>query len=132
MLSRRRGKLVGAILAVLAVGLVWFWQALPDPLFDVPTATVIEDREGRWRFPAIETLPPRYRTALIAFEDKRFYRHPGVDLLAFARACVQNLKRGRVVSGASTLTMQVIRLSRGNPPRTLTEKGVEALLALRL
>ncbi|MCU5788799.1 transglycosylase domain-containing protein, partial [Alloalcanivorax marinus] len=72
------------------------------------------------------------RRALITFEDRRFYAHPGVDPLAIGRAAVANARAGRVVSGGSTLTMQLARLLRDDPPRTLAEKAREALLALRL
>ena len=120
-----------------------FWFALPAPLFDAPLSTVIQDRsghllgariaaDGQWRFPAKPKVPAKFTQALIAFEDKRFFHHPGVDPVAIGRAIEQNLKAGEVVSGASTLSMQVIRLARGNQPRTLKEKGVEAILALRL
>ncbi len=66
---------------------------------------------GRWRMPvALADVDPTYLALLIAFEDKRFYDHGGVDLLAMARAFGQAALAGRVVSGGSTLTMQVARL----------------------
>jgi len=77
-------------------------------------------------------VPGKVRTAITTYEDKRFDRHFGVDPLALARAVGQNLAAGRIESGASTLTMQTIRLSRGGKPRTFGEKFVEAVLALRL
>ena len=77
-------------------------------------------------------MPGKFRTAITTYEDKRFDRHFGVDPLALARAVGQNLAAGRIESGASTLTMQTIRLSRGGKPRTFGEKFVEAVLALRL
>ena len=140
---RNHPRKIAALVVLLSAGLVWFYQALPDPLFDDPTATVIEDRDGRllaariaadqqWRFPARDRVPEKFSRALICLEDKRFHRHPGVDPLALARAIVQNLRAGRVESGASTLTMQVIRLSRKGQPRTLWEKAIEATLAIRL
>src|SRR5690606_16255911 len=136
----RRRLLVAALL--LAAGAA-FWGALPDPLFRVPHAVVVEDRhgelrgariaaDGQWRCPAGETVPERFAQALLLQEDRRFRRHPGVDPLAVLRAVRDNLGRGHVISGASTLSMQVIRLARGNPPRTFAEKIREMLLALRL
>ncbi|MCR5709330.1 MAG: penicillin-binding protein 1C [Bacteroidales bacterium] len=115
----------------------------PRNLFDSPVSAILEDREGRllgariaadgqWRFPAADSVPVRFAKALVCFEDKRFYRHPGIDPFAVARAISLNASSGRVRSGASTITMQVIRLSRGNRPRTIGEKMVEAILALRL
>lgn len=132
-------------LAVLALGTV-LYRSLPHPLFRDPYATVVLDRDGRmlgakiaadgqWRFPPLQVCPPRFATAAMAYEDRRFLRHPGVDPFAVARAVRQNLKSGKVLSGGSTLTMQVIRMSRGSRgprARTWPEKFVEAFLALRL
>jgi penicillin-binding protein 1C len=129
--------------AVLALLLTAFWISLPKPLFNTPYASVILDKQGRlmgatiaadqqWRFPPRTQLPPRYQTAVVQYEDKRFFYHPGVDPIALARAIYQDLKAGKVISGASTLSMQVIRMSRGNPPRTYIEKLLETVLALRL
>ncbi|MCB0639704.1 MAG: penicillin-binding protein 1C [Lewinella sp.] len=130
-------------LLVLLPLLVWWWWSLPRPLFDAPLSLVLEDEggqlvgariasDGQWRFPVPDSLPDKFAAAIVAFEDQRFYRHPGVDVLALARALRQNLRAGSVVSGGSTLSMQVIRLARGNPPRTLWQKSIEILLALRL
>ncbi|HPQ96517.1 MAG TPA: penicillin-binding protein 1C [Thiolinea sp.] len=132
------------VLTLLAAGFIW-WHAfsLPEPLFSADHSRLLLDRNGRllsahiatdeqWRFPESEAVPDKFATALIRFEDKRFRRHHGVDGLALLRAGADNLRQGRVVSGASTLSMQVIRLARGNPTRTLTEKGLEILRAWRL
>ena len=88
--------------------------------------------DGQWRFPPGGRVPRRFTEVLVRFEDKRFFAHPGVDPLAVARAVRQNLRAGRVESGASTITMQVVRLARKNRPRTFAEKLREAGLALRL
>lgn len=115
---------------------------LPAQLFHVPYSTVVSDRkghllgariasDGQWRFPERDSVPDKMRKCLICFEDNRFYRHWGVDVLALARATWQNIKNRRIVSGGSTITMQVIRLSRQRP-RTFGEKIIEALLATRL
>lgn len=104
---------------------------------------VLEDREGvllgariatdgQWRFPAADSLPSKYADCVIAFEDKRFWWHPGVDPMSLGRALWLNLSKGRVVSGGSTLTMQVIRMVRDNPSRNIWEKIVEAFMATRL
>ena len=108
-----------------------------------PRSGVLLDRQGRllgarvasdeqWRFGAGAALSEKYVAALLRFEDRRFYRHPGVDPLAIGRALWTNLSSGAVKRGGSTITMQVVRIARGNPPRTYTEKLVEAALALRL
>jgi len=125
--------------------LVLVWLTAPSgQLFAPSYSRVVFDREGRllgavisadeqWRFPASESpLPEKYVTALIEFEDSRFYRHPGVDPLAIGRALLSNVEAGEIVSGGSTITMQVARLARGNRPRTLAQKIAEASLALRL
>jgi penicillin-binding protein 1C len=125
------------------LGGIVFYYCLPDPLFSDPYSTVIEDDEGRllgakiskdgqWRFPEIEALPPTWKMSIIQYEDERFYYHPGVDPIAILRAIRSNVRSGAVVSGASTISMQVIRLSRKGKARTLREKVIEALLALRL
>jgi len=130
---------------VLAAGilLLAYLLCLPRNLFgDVSYSTVVESAEGellgariaadgQWRFPPCDSVPERFSTALIQFEDRQFRWHPGVNPVALGRALVQNLKAGHVVSGGSTLTMQVIRLSRGRE-RTLWQKMVEAVLATRL
>ncbi len=132
----------GAAIAVLVL-LAWFWRALPDPLFDDPLALVLEDRDGgllsariagdeQWRFPPKADVAPKFAAAIMHFEDRRFGLHPGIDLFALARAMWQNVSEGRVVSGASTLSMQVIRLARKGAPRTVREKALEAILAIRL
>jgi penicillin-binding protein 1C len=67
--------------------------------------------EGRWRLPAtVKDVDPRYLKLLFAYEDKRFYEHDGVDPLALLRAAFQLITQGHIVSGGSTLTMQVARL----------------------
>ncbi|MBW6497507.1 MAG: penicillin-binding protein 1C [Bacteroidales bacterium] len=127
---------------LLLLLLVWLFS-LPRNLFPDPTSTVIEDRngdllgariagDGQWRFPPSEEVPERFEEALIAFEDRHFYRHPGVNPLAIGRALIQNIRAGRRVSGGSTISMQVIRLSRKGKPRTIKEKIVEIFLATRL
>ncbi|MCB9305924.1 MAG: penicillin-binding protein 1C [Lewinellaceae bacterium] len=136
---RRRPKTSAALFVLL---LAWLF-CLPRPLFDKPLSVVLEDREGellgariaidgQWRFPAIDTVPEKYAACVIAFEDKRFRWHPGIDPFSMLRACWQNIRQGRVVSGGSTLTMQVIRLMRDNPPRTIFQKVLEIFMATRL
>jgi len=116
---------------------------LPRPLFDSPRSTVLLDREGtllgariagdeQWRFPPETSLPERYKLCLVRFEDKRFYFHPGVDPLAVGRSIIVNLRARRVLTGASTISMQVIRLAYPDRPRTLPVKVLEALQALKL
>jgi penicillin-binding protein 1C len=134
---------VSRLAAVVGGGLVAFWLLVPVVTFDDPLSTVVLDRDGellgasiaadgQWRFGVAPAVPEKFERAILCFEDRRFYWHPGVDPLALARAALQNLRDGRVRSGGSTLTMQVVRLARKGQPRTLREKAIEALLALRL
>ena len=81
--------------------------------------------------PVEAPIPPRVASAFLAAEDRRFGHHPGVDPLALARAVAQNLRAGRVVSGASTIPQQLARLLVPRP-RTLPGKVQEALWAIRL
>ncbi len=128
----------------VVAGLVLAWLCcLPRHLFkDVSYSTVVESAEGellgariaadeQWRFPPSDTVPERYATALVQFEDRAFWWHPGVNPVALVRAAVDNVRAGHVVSGGSTLTMQVIRLSR-QKERTLWQKTIEAVQATRL
>ena len=87
--------------------------------------------DQQWRFPTSDSIPDKYKTCLIEFEDRHFNRHWGVNPLALARAIKQNISSGRIVSGASTITMQTIRLSR-KESRTFGEKFIEMILATRL
>ncbi|NLI99770.1 MAG: penicillin-binding protein 1C [Bacteroidales bacterium] len=130
------------VLSLLFVLLLWYLFSLPRTLFDSPYSTLVTDRnnellgariasDGQWRFPPVERVPEKYTTCVIAFEDRFFQCHPGVNPLAIGRALVQNLKAGRIVSGGSTLTMQTVRLMRQNK-RTYVEKFIEIILATRL
>jgi penicillin-binding protein 1C len=111
---------------------------LPSRAFQGCFSPVYYDRRGqllgarlspdeKWRFASrLEDVSAYLAMALLEFEDKRFYQHAGIDLYALARAIWQNLTRGRVISGASTITMQVARLL--SPTRrygTLTGKLVQ-------
>lgn len=116
---------------------------LPRPLFDTPTSMVLEDREGnllgariaadgQWRFPAPDSLPATFVQALLEFEDRRFYRHLGVDLRSIGRAVVQNVRNGEIVSGGSTITMQLMRMARNRDSRSVWQKVIEMIQATRL
>ena len=122
--------------------LLAFLFSLPSKLFISPTSFVIEAnngnllsaaiaKDGQWRFPVADSIPLKFKNCIIAFEDKRFYSHFGIDFLAMSRAMRQNFKAKSVVSGGSTITMQVIRLSR-KQDRTIWQKFLEVILAFRL
>ena len=125
-----------------ALLLLWLF-CLPRPLFVAPVSYILEDRQGellgariaadgQWRFPFQPETPGKYAVCVVAFEDKRFWWHPGVDPLSLGRALALNFRKGRIVSGGSTLSMQVVRMARNNPPRTIWEKTIELFMATRL
>ncbi|MBI5069274.1 MAG: transglycosylase domain-containing protein, partial [Deltaproteobacteria bacterium] len=144
--SRSLSRAARVLLALAALGgallaLAWL-VPLPARLAEAPSV-VVEWRDGgvahvfvapdgRWR-PEVrsEEIDPGYLAALLRLEDRRFHLHPGVDPAAVARAAATNLWRGRRVSGASTLTMQLVRMLEPRP-RTLGSKVVEALRAVQL
>ncbi len=89
--------------------------------------------DGRWRLRAsVEDVDPRFLKMLIAYEDRRFYEHDGVDPIALLRAIYLLAKNGRVVSGASTLSMQVARLLEPRRERTLPAKLFQMVRAVQL
>jgi penicillin-binding protein 1C len=89
--------------------------------------------DGRWRLPAtMHDVDPRYVAMLVAYEDGRFYSHDGVDFRALLRAAAQWLMRGHVVSGGSTLSMQVARLIEPRPERTVAAKLRQIARALEI
>lgn len=131
------------IYAAAVLLLAWFAFCLPRPLFGDKTSTILEDKDGnllsaqiaedgQWRFPYNDHIPVKFKICLIRFEDKPFYFHPGFNPLAFCRAIIQNIKAGHTVSGGSTLTMQTVRLMRKGQKRTVLEKIIEIIWALRL
>lgn len=128
---------------LLGIGIIWYYFSLPNPLFQDPTATVVETRkgellgakiakDGQWRFPQADSVPEKFKHCVIAFEDQQFYRHPGFNPVAMIEAIVENIEAGKVVRGGSTITQQVIRLSRKGKKRTYAEKLIELILATRL
>src|SRR5688500_19987912 len=109
ILSMPRRFEFAAAVAVAALSL-WYFFSLPDPLCKNPYSTVLKANhgellsgtiaaDGQWRFPESDSVPSKYVDALITFEDKRFFSHPGVDLLALGRAFRQNMLDRSIVSG---------------------------------
>lgn len=136
----RKRKIRLFLFIILAVG---YYFCLPKKLFKKPYATVIESKEGKllgakiaddgqWRFPERDSVPYKFEKALLQYEDKHFYWHWGVNPVSIGKALVQNFRSGKIVRGGSTVTQQVIRLSRGNKQRSYWEKCIEIVLATRL
>lgn len=144
LFSRRKWKIY-ALSALILSGIAWsiLFLRVPRTLFPSPCSALLYSAEGnllgariapdgQWRFPATDTLPEKFVTCLLTYEDKRFYWHPGIDIPAIIRAFQLNIKNRKVVSGGSTLTMQLARIARGNRERTVYEKGIEMCWALFL
>ncbi len=120
-----------------------FWFSIPSKLFNTPLSYLITDKndqilgahiatDEQYRFALTDSIPDKYIKALITFEDKRFYYHPGIDILAILRAAKLNISKRKIVSGGSTITMQVIRLAGNGKERTIFQKTIEIIKALRL
>ena len=110
--------------------LFFLFLLLPVPKFESPFSTVLLDRNGhllgasiagdeQWRFPLMDQIPGKFVSAITMYEDHRFFHHPGVDPVSLIRALRDNMISGRIVSGGSTLSMQVVRLSRVGRSRTI-------------
>lgn len=141
-ISKKRGL---SYFKMACLGLMGIWLLLrfwPLALDDQPHSAVLEDRQGnllgasiasdgQWRFPPSSELPEKLQTAILVFEDRYFFYHPGVNPVSLIRASIQNTRSGKVVSGASTLTMQLARMHY-REQRTVGQKIKEILAALAL
>lgn len=136
-------RLLASLLGIGVAAWCVMYGIVPRQLFPAPCSTLLYSAEGellgariapdgQWRFPATDSLPDKFVDCLLTYEDKRFFYHPGIDLAAIFRAIRLNGKAGRVVSGGSTLTMQLARIARGNQDRTFYEKTIEMCWALFL
>ncbi|MHC4111846.1 MAG: penicillin-binding protein 1C [Planctomycetota bacterium] len=143
---KRLLKISVLITAVLVLSFVIIWFLFPFPkarLEKWSVSPLVLDVRGRpmlsivggdeqWRRPLpLENISPHLIQATIAVEDKRFYNHPGIDPSAVLRAAGQNIAAAGIVSGASTLDMQLCRMM-DNRPRTFWAKSVESFRAIQL
>ncbi|MGX1931127.1 penicillin-binding protein 1C [Flagellimonas sp. 2504JD4-2] len=121
--------------------LIWLF-CLPKVMFEAPTSTVVTSSDGvligariaddgQWRFPQMDSIPKRFKQCVLLFEDEYFYKHPGFNPISIFNAIKHNLTK-KTRRGGSTITQQVVRLSRKNRPRTYFEKSIELLMATRL
>ncbi len=143
-LINRLKKWQKALLASIAFCLILILLApLPSPLFSTPHTTTLYASNGQllsaaiasdqqWRFPASDSIPYKFRTAIRIYEDEYFYYHLGVNPVSIGRAILQNIKEGKIISGGSTLTMQTIRMAYGNKPRTYGQKIIELFAAVKI
>ncbi|MCC6599563.1 MAG: penicillin-binding protein 1C [Crocinitomicaceae bacterium] len=122
---------------------LFFFFCLPYDFFNPTTSSVLYSGngelmsaivadDGQWRFPGRNEVPEKFKTSLLAYEDEHFFDHNGVYLPRIIGAAYQNIVAQKIVSGASTISMQVIRLSRNNPQRSFGEKIMEMIRAMRL
>ncbi|MFA9215383.1 MAG: transglycosylase domain-containing protein, partial [Candidatus Methylacidiphilales bacterium] len=127
---------------LLALAVFGFYLMLPKPLFKTKYSLVLFDEknnllqaqiapDGQWRFPQADSVPEKFKTCLITYEDKRFHYHFGIDFLALARAIKLNFSKQKTISGASTITMQVARMA-NKSKRNIWNKVYEMLLAVRI
>lgn len=141
MINKLKKHKIKILIAVIFITAYYFM--LPKRLFKNPTSTVIESvegnllgaqiaKDGQWRFPQNDSVPEKFKHCIIQFEDGYFYKHPGFNPVSIFKAVYQNFQSKRVKRGGSTLTQQVIRLSRKNQKRTYFEKLIELVLATRI
>lgn len=129
-------------ISVLGAVLILWLFCLPKKLFEDPTSTVVNSSDGilmgariaddgQWRFPQLDSVPKRFEECILLFEDEYFYQHPGFNPISIVKAIGHNLTK-KTRRGGSTITQQVIRLSRKNKGRTYWEKCIEIFMATRL
>jgi penicillin-binding protein 1C len=133
-----------AIVSAMAMAILW-WLPIPDTLQKPPTGTLtlldcrgreiaeLASPEARAQFPiTLEKMGPWLPRVTVALEDRRFYEHRGVDWRAVAAACARNLRSRHLLSGASTVTQQLVKLATGRQRRSWGGKLYEAVVAWKL
>ncbi|RUX00528.1 penicillin-binding protein 1C, partial [Mesorhizobium sp. M8A.F.Ca.ET.023.01.1.1] len=145
----RRAAIAGASLAVVAaIATAALWEldrAFPPPLpATLTVSTEVQDRDGQllrafatpdgyWRLETrLDQVDKQFVDMLVTYEDKRFWDHEGVDVLALARAAGQFATSGHIVSGGSTLSMQLARLIEPRESRSLGSKIKQMLRAIQI
>lgn len=148
---RKRLRTAVGILVLCGIIPAVFWYVAPyfteDPMprimrqtpariyYDCRGNRIYAERtyDCQWRFEIpLNELPPHVITTLLAVEDRKFYRHGGVNYMAGLRALFQNLAGGRIISGASTITMQLAAMAEPDRKRTLSRKFMQILRARKL
>jgi len=135
-------KTIRCIVGLLLFAGLFFWF-FPVPKPSRPYSTALFDGQGnllaaslavdeQWCFPGKSEIPEKYIKSVLAYEDERFYYHPGVDIYALGRAFWINLKAGNIKQGGSTLSMQVSRLASSHRKRSVWNKFKELFLAFKL
>jgi penicillin-binding protein 1C len=132
------------VLLVVAMAIVW-WLPIPNELQKSPTGTLtlldcrgreiaeLASPDARTQFPiALEKMGPWLPRVTVGLEDRRFYEHRGIDWCAIAAACTRNLRSRHLLSGASTITQQLVKLATGRGQRSWSRKLCEAIIAWKL
>jgi penicillin-binding protein 1C len=140
----RRLRVVFAGLTGFAISFVW-WLPIPDALKNAPAGTLtlldcrgreiaeVASREARTQFPVtLDQMGAWLPRITLALEDRRFFKHRGIDWRATAAACARNLRSRHVVSGASTITQQLVKLATGRERRSWSRKLYETIVAWKL
>ena len=132
------------VLLIILLGFIGIlFMPLPNPLFTADYSTTLRSRDGsllsasvsedeQWRFSPIESVPSKTEYAVLFAEDQYFYYHLGINPVSIGRAIYQNISEARIVSGASTISMQTVRMALGNKNRTYWQKIKELLYTLKL
>ncbi len=126
--------------SLVVIGL--FFLIVPLIRFNTPWSTIIIDdkgellagsvaEDGQWRFPPSDSVPYKFMRSLLLFEDEYFYMHPGFNPVSLLKAAMNNIRKKKIVSGGSTITMQLVRLNRP-AKRTYQNKIKELIMAVRL
>jgi penicillin-binding protein 1C len=141
---RLRSLALGGLVLAMASGIIC-WLPIPDALQKSPTGTLtlldsrgreiaeLASAEARTQFPlTLDKMGPWLPRVTVALEDGRFYKHGGIDWRAIAAACTRNLRSRHLLSGASTITQQLVKLATGREQRTWSRKLYEAIIAWKL
>jgi penicillin-binding protein 1C len=148
-MRRKRTVAIAATTGILLAGAAVFAllaldKAFPPPLDTASVSAEVLDadgellrafatEEGRWRLKTkVDDVDPQFLKMLVGYEDRRFYEHGGVDPWAIGRAAFQLVTNGRIVSGASTLSMQVARLIEPRQGRSLSAKLLQVARAIQI
>src|SRR5207248_8609968 len=138
------GILFSTLIMAIALSIIW-WLPIPEELQKSPvgTLTLLDSRgreiaelaspEARAQFPVtLEKMGPWLPRVTVALEDRRFYEHRGIDWHAIAAACTRNLRSRHLISGASTITQQLVKLATAREQRSWSRKLYEAIIARKL
>ena len=145
------GFVLGIILIIIVTGAVigvvkGFSEKVPiisDSSYRPNLTTVVYDcngkvlaklhaEENRTRILSSQEIPDNMKHAVVAIEDERFYQHYGIDIIGISRAMLRNIKAGRIVQGASTLTQQLVKNAFLTSEKSFKRKAIEAMMAFQL